>query len=234
VASFDAATLRSTALELLRTLRDNEISAELARNVQSPDDLVARTRDDPYSWVVIIKQDMIKVKTLGKKDIPDVDMVQSQLLNWLKAEIRDRDTRPMIRYRSNIATEPSSAVEREREQDVRVLVAQTKSKKFNRQSVVQEAQLAASKLVNSFLDGPIAAIETTDQVMELIRGTSLSDPESWRNVDQSVTTSERKYAQELHSMLESWRAGWKRGAGPRHAFVYNFRTGNCVYYDLGK
>ncbi len=130
---------------------------------------------------------------------------------------------------------------------------------------MQEAQLAAPKLVNSFLDGPIVGVETTDQAMyasipfhtwlearrtrqlvtlhtdsicrffrELIRCTSLSDPDSWRRAEQRVTSSERKYVQEIHGILDEWRAQYKENNGSRDAFVYNFRTGNCIYYDLGR
>ncbi len=120
-----------------------------------------------------------------------------------------------------------------REQDVRVLIAQTKSKKFNRHAVVGDAQAAAARLVSSFLEGLIAAIETTDALMDLIRtSTSLSDPDSWRKAEQLVGTSERKYVREIQEMLQGWREGWLAGKLPMHAFVYNFRTGNCLYYDL--
>jgi translation initiation factor 2-alpha kinase 4 len=69
------------------------------------------------------------------------------------------------------------------------LIAGTKSKKSNRRNIVEQAQSRAATLVNSFLDGPIAAIETTDQVMEILRETRLSDPESWRKATQSVLLS---------------------------------------------
>ncbi len=120
-------------------------------------------------------------------------------------------------------------------QEVRVLVSQTRSKKFNRQAVVEQAQVSAARLVRSFLAGPIAAVETTDTVLGLIRGTALSDAESWRRVEQSVSTMERKYAREVQEMLLGWRAEYEAGTGARtrHAFVYNFRTGTCIYYDLG-
>lgn len=44
-----------------------------------------------------------------------------------------------------------------------------------------------------------------------------------------------QYVREIHEMLESWRAEFEsqKGGRSRHAFVYNFRTGNCIYYDLG-
>jgi translation initiation factor 2-alpha kinase 4 len=58
-----------------------------------------------------------------------------------------------------------------------VLIAGTKSKKSNRRNIIEQAQGRAVTLVNSFLDGPIAAIETTDHVMDMLQETRLSDPE---------------------------------------------------------
>lgn len=219
-------------MELLQLLWAHDISAELARDARSPEDLLSKYRDDAYCWIVIIKQDAIlKIKNMMRKDIPDADIPQSQLLSWLRNEIRERDSKAVVKLKAQ--TEASSAVERDHDQEVRVLVAQTKSKKFNRLTVVEQAQVSAASLVQSFLDGPIAAIETTDQVMDLIRQTRLSEQESWRKVEMSVTTAEKKYIREIHDMLSTWRWAYEQKKGSRHAFVYNFRTGNCIYYDLG-
>ncbi|GKT49171.1 eIF-2-alpha kinase GCN2 [Colletotrichum spaethianum] len=235
VASFDAAVLRSTGIEILQTLWSHNISAELAKDARSPEDLLSRNRDEGYSWIIIIKQDAIlKVKTMDKKDIPDVDIPMAQLLSWLRAEIRERDSKSLVKLRNNAQqSETGAAVEAHQEQDVRVLTAQTRSKKFNRRTVVEQAQVSAASLVHSFLDGPILAVETTDQVMDLIRDTCLSDGESWRKVEHSVTTAEKKYVREIHDMLLNWKWAWERKNASRHSFLYNFRTGNCIYYDLG-
>jgi translation initiation factor 2-alpha kinase 4 len=247
VASFDPSVLRSSGIELLQTLWAHGISAELARDARSPEDLLSTYRDESYSWIVIIKQDnLLKIKTVGRKDAPDADIAAKELLSWLKSEIRDRESRSGMKFRSSAGVVPhsdsagalllpASATTEHGQQDVHVLVAQTKSKKFNRRAVVEQAQASAARLVQSFLEGPIAAIETSDAVMDLIKGTSLSDPESWRRVEHGVGTAEKKYVREIHDMLKQWRWEWeaKKGDGSGSAFVYNFRTGKCVYYDLG-
>ena len=242
VASFDPSVLRSAGLELLQTMWQHGISAELARDARSPEDLLSQYRDDPCSWIVIIKQDnILKIKTTwtrGRDAPPDVDIAAKELLSWLKSEIRERDSRSIMKYRAAAtagAAESTGAAAHDggQEQDVHVLVAQTKSKKFNRRDVVEKAQASAARLVQGFLEGPIAAIETSDTVMDMVRATSLSDPESWRRVEQNVGTSEKKYVKEIHDMLKGWRWEWETKKGPGHAFVYNFRTGKCVYYDLG-
>ena len=265
VASFDPSVLRSSGIELAQTLWAHGISAELARDARSPEDLLSSYRDGEHSWFVIIKQDnQLKIKTMGatRKDNADVDIPAKELLSWLKSEIRERESRSGQRALRNTAAGmiphsdsagaslPSAGlgagVGGEIEpQDVHVLVAQTKSKKFNRRAVVEQAQASAGRLVRSFLEGPIAAIETSDLVLDLVKTTSLSDAESWRRIEHAVGTTEKRYVREIHDMLKQWREemeeGNKRGGvgsgggsgGAGNAFVYNFRTGKCVYYDLG-
>ncbi|KAM0561886.1 hypothetical protein ACHAPJ_003057 [Fusarium lateritium] len=234
IASFDAAVLRSSGVELLQTLWAHDISAELAKDARSPEDLLSKHRDETYSWIIIIKQDAIlKIKSMGRKDVPDADIPTTQLLSWLRTEIRERDSRTVVKLRGNSSAEASGSGDKESEQEVRVLVAQTRSKKFNRRTVVEQAQVSASSLVRSFLEGPVLAIETTDQVMDLMRETCLSETEGWRQVEQSVTTTEKKYIREIHDQLDTWRYKYQKKNGSRHAFLYNFRSGNCVYYDLG-
>lgn len=234
VASFDAALLRSSGVELLQLLWSHDISAEMAKDARSPEDLLSKHRDETYSWIIIIKPDSIlKVKTMGRKDVQDVDIPTTQLFSWLRGEIRERDSRAMARLRGITPQAEAGASDKDPEQDVRVLIAQTRSKKFNRRTVVEQAQTSSASLVRSFLDGPILAIETTDQVMDLIRETALSEPEGWRQVEHSVTTSEKKYVREIHDQLDTWRYKYEKKSGTRHSFLYNFRSGTCIYYDLG-
>jgi translation initiation factor 2-alpha kinase 4 len=236
VASFDASVLRSTGVEILHQLWTNDISAELASDARSPEDLLSKHRDDQHHWIVIIKQDAIlKVKSIYRKDVPDADIPMTQLLSWLRAEIRERDHRDGNHDRARLNRHPSQNTDvngtNTHEQEVRVLVAQTKSKKSNRATMVESAQARAASLVHSFLDGPILAIETTDHVMDLIRETRLSDADSWRKVSHAVPTSERRYIGEIHDAMKT--IAHENKDVTRNAFFYNFRTGACVYYDMG-
>lgn len=236
MASFDAALLRSFGVELLQLLWLHDISAEMAKDARSPEDLLSKHRDENYSWIVIIKQEsMLKVKTMGRKDIQDVDIPASQLFSFLRGEIRERDSRALAKLRgTNPQSEAGNSSEKDPEQEVKIHTAMTRSKKFNRRTVVEQAQSSAGSLVRSFLDGPILAIETTDQVMDLIKVTSLANPESWRQVEHEVTTSEKKYIREIHDQLDTWRHRFESKGATRHSFLYNFRSGTCIYYDLGK
>jgi eukaryotic translation initiation factor 2-alpha kinase 4 len=46
---------------------------------------------------------------------------------------------------------------------------------------------------------------------------------------QSAPLQERKYLQQVQEMLQEIAVDGKRGA-----FVFNYRTRTCIYYDLGK
>ncbi|PQK15440.1 hypothetical protein BB8028_0005g09530 [Beauveria bassiana] len=241
VASFDPAMLRSSGVELLQTLWAQDITAELAKDSRSPEDLLQKHRDDNYSWIIIVKpESMLKIKSLLRKDVADVDIPTTQLTAWLRTEFHKRDMKGSGSISSNrrsMLAAPgdsasSAAAEREREQDVKVLVAQTRSKKFNRRTVVEQAQITAANLVTSFLEGPVLAVETSEQVMAMIGRTRLSDPESWRRVDHGVTTTEKKYVRDIHDQLDAWKYAHDGSGATRHSFLYNFRTGTCLYYDL--
>lgn len=90
-------------------------------------------------------------------------------------------------------------------------------------------------MVEKALNGPIAAIDTRDDLLEAIRDTRLSDLDSWRTVIQNAPLTERKYLNQVHELLSDL-ANESRAEGAEdseNAFIYNFRTGSCLYYDLG-
>lgn len=237
VASFDPEIRRSTALEILGDLLDNGISAQLANTARSSDELLADRAETQPAWIVIVKPEVLKVKTLWTRDTPEADIHARELVNWLRTEMRERDS--VLRIATRARTGPSEATAQGDfgphpsggstgiKQTVRVLTAQTKSKKFNRQKVVEEAQAAASKLLQGFQDGPIVAIETSDNVLQAVNRTKLSEPETWRKLD--VSNVEKQYVRDVQDILMKSR---DQDATQKGAFVYNFRTGSCVYYDL--
>ncbi|KAI1776169.1 serine/threonine-protein kinase gcn2 [Hypoxylon cercidicola] len=235
IASFDAHILRTAGIELLSMLWSNDISTELARDSRSQEELVTRNRDETYSWIVIIKQDnVVKVRTMDRKDVADVEISTSQLLPWLRAALRERGVAKQPEaISSTTPVAQNGGLVPNANQEVRVLVAGTRSKKFNRHMVVEQAQANAAGHLQTLLEGPIAAVETSDTVLDLIQNTALSEPDGWRRAEQRVDKSERRYVGEIHDMLLEWRADWENKDGCRHAFVYNFRTTKCIYYDLG-
>lgn len=87
--------------------------------------------------------------------------------------------------------------------------------------------------MHGFADGnvQIIAVETKDDIFEGIRETRLGDADSWKKFIQHAPAGDRAYLQELQELLKSKAAKAKRGY--RSAFLYNFRTGSCMWYDLG-
>lgn len=243
VASFDPNIRKSTALEVLRELWDNGISATLANDARSPDQLIPDEPEEQPSWMVIVKSDTVKVKSLWTKDTPETDVRVADLSNWLRADMRERDsivkTNGLDKTRSGTGqSEASSSIAARdngnftnpygnTQQEVRVLTAQTKSKKTNRHQIVEQAQASVPKLLQEMNKGPIAVIQSTDAVLNAIKGTKLSEPDTWRKLN--VSHGEKQYIKELQGMLTEYRDG-----GADHAFVYNQSTNYCVYYDLTK
>ena len=106
------------------------------------------------------------------------------------------------------------------------------SKKSNKFQIVSDAQEQWSRKLDEAKKAPILAVETRDDVLDLIQRTRLSDPESWRKAVQSVQLNDRQYVQQIQEILMSWRKAWTEGDGTREACVFNFRTQQSVYYDL--
>jgi translation initiation factor 2-alpha kinase 4 len=91
-------------------------------------------------------------------------------------------------------------------------------------------------VVENARNGPIAAIDTRDEVLDAIRDTQLSDAESWRSVIQNAPLTERKYLSQVHELLTDLAIENRANNSTEsytNAFIYNYRTGSCVYYDLG-
>jgi len=246
IASFEPSVLRSTGLNLISKLWASDISAELAVDVRSPEQLLTQYREDKHSWIITIRHEDIasdkpdlKVKSVDKK--VDFDVRSSDLVNFLRAEIRERDQREGTNERSKMlhrqASQPADStvtLPSDRRTDVQVLLANHKSKKGNKWRIIEQAQHKAQELLRTYADGPIACVETRDEIVDMIRQTRLSDPEGWRRVAQDVNLSERQYVQEVWDLLKEFKlqyADSTTGQG-RNCFLFNFRTGLMTLYDL--
>jgi translation initiation factor 2-alpha kinase 4 len=280
VASFDKQSLRSAGIDILRRLWAHDISAELAVDANSADGLMARYKDDRHSWIVILKSDtggygekMLKVRSIVRKE--DTEVRSSELMSWLRSEIRERDQRErtndrakFLRHNSD-SPHLSSATTSAKDggsgggsggagggggggggvgggisgdggsgggggggaQNVRVLISQAKGKKHYRRNVVEAAQARVQELVHGLLlDAPIAAVNVRDDVLDAVRGTALADPDSWRRLIRGAPQAERHYLTQVYELLGDM-ARDKKGV-TRDAFIYNYRSGACIYYDL--
>jgi translation initiation factor 2-alpha kinase 4 len=234
--------LRTSGLKILSELWSNDISAEVATNARTLEEIMSKHRDDNHSWIVIIKPDTVaggrpdlRVRATATRE--DADVKAENLVSHLLSELRERDSAEgkskYHRRQQTHSSEQSHASERR--QNVQVLVAQHRSKKSNKWNIVEAVQSRAQALLAEYSNAPIAAVETRDEILDMIYGTRLSDPESWRKVVHSVPLNERDYIQQIHQLLDGFRKEWLEDSAEkcRMAFVSNFRTGHVVLYDLG-
>ena len=239
IDSVDSALLRSSGIKLIQELWANDISAEL---VIDSDTREARSHAQlsregaTHDWIVLIKQDeTLRVRSTITKE--DVEIRSSELLSWLRIEMRDRDRLEERTEKSKPQHQGALQEPTERDADVAVLVSQSRGKKTNRRNVVEDAQARTLELAHSFLDCPIAAVEIRDDLLEGLRDTRLSDPDSWRRYIQNAPLADRQYLTQLHELLldkaDAATAG-SQGKGSRSCWVYNFRTRACLLYDLGR
>lgn len=238
VTSFDPAILRTTGVELMQQLWANDISAELSKDFSSMEELTISYRDDYHGWVVLVRHDSssvgeraLKIRNLGRKEDTEVNV--NEVTGWLAAEIRERNHRngnptqsvPRLRRGASQGDTLSDS----KEPDVRILASQHKGKKQNRHAIVDAAASRTRELTDSFLaEAPVVAIETTDEILEAIRATRVNDSDSWRTMIQGAPLKERKYLQQVLELLQDMAEGGKKGA-----FIFNYRTRGCIYYDLG-
>ena len=228
VCSNDEEILRKEALELLDELWANDIRAELSIDAEDTDSLAYRGKSS-HDWIVHVKQDgMLRVRSMIRND--EDEMHQSELISHLRSEIRERDrdkrTSERPRLHHNLSEPGSDGI---RAQKVHVLNSQNKSKKSNRHGIVNEAQKCAAELTQSFLKGPIVAVELKDELFESMRGIRIDDGESWRRVIQQSDLTSRHYMDQVHDeLIEISRMPQKYS----NAFLYNFRSKACMIYDL--
>lgn len=234
INSFDPGLLRTVGIDILTDLWANGISAELAAQQRGENITNAYTKTTPskddHGWLVLVKsEDLIKIKSSNRQDEEEVRT--SELINYLRTEIRDRNRLEArvakTQMHRQISHQESNANTNEREVDVIVLMSQNKGKKVNRKTIVEEAMTQAQEWRSASLDTPIIAIETKDEVFDAVGDTRFEDADSWKKLMQEAPPAERQYLSQVHSLLKEQR-------GARAAFIYNFRTRGMIYYRLGK
>ncbi|KAJ5104481.1 Protein kinase (Gcn2) [Penicillium alfredii] len=241
VASFDATVLRTTGVKLIEDLWANDISAELAVDASSLEELLSKYREHNHRWIVIAKQDSkergFKVRNLVRKE--ELDLRSSELVSWLRTEVHARHHREGTAdpRQSRLPGQQDTFMSQDRANDVRILIPHHRSKKTNRRNIVESALVRSREVAEDARNGPVAAIDTRDDVLDSIRDTRLSDPDSWRTVIQNAPLTERKYLNQVYELLSDLAIESRTGETSEsytNAFIYNYRTGSCVYYDLGR
>ena len=226
VDSFDPKLLKSIGLDVLRDIWAAEISAELAESDlrHHSEYLKIDESKEGYIWLVTIKsEELVKVKNLVNRE--ETEVRTAELVSHLRNEGRAAAFKlPLHRH---ISQPEAPAYDREYEADVKVLTSLSRSKKVDRQNVVEDAVARAQEWRSGSLAYPIVAIETKAKIFNGIGKTSLQDPDSWKRAIQDAPLEDRTYLADLQELLESYQ---DRPA----AFIYNFRTRQICFYRLLK
>ncbi|KAI5201496.1 hypothetical protein AUEXF2481DRAFT_631903 [Aureobasidium subglaciale EXF-2481] len=260
VASGDPTILRSTGIKVLASLWANDFSAELATDARTIDDVLSKQRDASHPWIVMVKHEASSTfKVRNSTTDTETEVASTNLIAHLRSELRERESREaghgnnrsrhhpsLIRHSSHHNENNNSTSGNERNKNnVQVLMAQHRGKKSNKYHIVEAAQARWTSYIDSWKSSaPILAIEGREGIVESIRDeTRLSDPDSWRKFVQSAPLAERQYLAQVHELLAEMRKKWEAGLQVqgredgvgvgREACLYNFRTANCVYYDVG-
>ena len=248
VASGDPTVLRSTGIKVLSSLWANDFSAELATDARTIDDVLSKQRDASHPWIVMVKHEASStLKVRNSTTDTETEVASTNLIAHMRSELRERESREagnhrsrhhpsLIRHSSHHNNESNSNGEHRGKNNVQVLMAQHRGKKSNKYHIVEAAQSRWATYIDTWRSAPILAIEGREGIVDNIRDdTRLSDPDSWRKFIQSMPLAERQYLAQVHELLLEMRKKWEQqeeGAG-REACLYNFRTANCVYYDVG-
>jgi len=151
VAAFDPVVLRDAGLRLVVQLRKHNLSAELAGDARTPEELLARHRDDRHAWIIMIKHEAsdsgkpdLRVRSMWRKvddEYRNSEVHSSQLSNWLRGEVRERDEQEG-KERSAGLPKMAASHQEERKANVQVLMAGHRSKKSNKWSVVEAGEFS--------------------------------------------------------------------------------------------
>lgn len=139
-------------VKLVQDLWASDISAELAVDASSLEELLSEYKEHNHSWIVIAKQDSkergFKVRCLAPKE--ELDIRSSELIPWLRNEKRARNQReggPDLRQSRLPSQSDAIAGASERSSDVRILSSQHRSKKTNRRNIVESGMSCPEILI---------------------------------------------------------------------------------------
>lgn len=142
VDSVDPAMLRSRGISIVQELWAADIRAELVidSDVREGRSHYQQGRDDNlmYDWIVLLKQDKtLKVRNMVTKE--DTEIRGSDLVGQIRMEQRERERLEGSRKTPQLKRELSEV--NERDADLSILMAQTRSKKVNRKNIVEDGKL---------------------------------------------------------------------------------------------
>lgn len=139
-------------MKIIEDLWANGISAELAVDASSLEELLAKYKEHNHHWIVIAKADSkergYKVRNLVRRE--EFDIRSSELVPWLRSEVQTRQHREGIAdpRQSRQSNQQDPLLSSEKANDVRILVPQHRSKKTNRRNIVESGTFTFSDSEN--------------------------------------------------------------------------------------
>lgn len=241
LASWDQQTLQAQCLDIAAELWASNIRAELSNHYNSFEELAAAYKNEGQYTVIIVRQDSnavggigVRARTIGKQD--EEEIKSNELVAWLVGRIEEKQSAETDLSRGKLRREisvgdssmapPSDALQA----DVIVIAPKHKSKKTNRQNLVDDAKIAVRQKASEFVsEGPILAVEVTKEVLEGLRDTRVGHAEQWKAFLQACPAEEVRYLKDVQQKLEELAEN-----GKKDAWIYSSKIRAVVHYDLGK
>lgn len=144
VASFDDTIRLSDGVAYVAYLWANNISAELASETSSSNELFKEYEDVDHSWIIIVKHDTLKVVMMPQRDDFEMKKSKSDLVDYLRSALHQRNNQ------ENMVTKQDNPVQlqettRERNAKVRWIGGNAKSKRGIKRADAEDQGKCSSK-----------------------------------------------------------------------------------------
>ncbi|KAI5291412.1 hypothetical protein KEM52_000175 [Ascosphaera acerosa] len=260
VASFDDSIRLSDGAAIVAHLWAAGISAELAGEANSLNELTKTYDEADHRCMVIVKHESLKVVTMPEKDDFEMSKSKADLVERLRLILHQRHGGHDGASKSQDAPSQSQETPKERASQVLWIGGNAKSRRGIKRADAEDqgmtnlCRLLAGLLVQlitadkyrftayhmseRFLDGalqaPITIVDVGPTTLEAVRSTRLSSQESWRSVMHSVQMKDQPGLKKLQECLVDLAAEVDENGEAKHqgAFICSARSSHTIYYDL--
>lgn len=246
---------RSLGIEMLKNLWLHNISADLLSKCHGVDDILTRASRDGANWVVLIKQQntathshkknykAFRVKNIEKE--LDVDVTETELLNLLRVEIRERDSgilqnnpgQDFFTADNNSEDSLSNSMTHSltlNEQKI-IFIPNNASRsakssiKKDKYSIESSSKKASMDIIEDLSSAPVYAFDNVkDEVLDMISITSISQEQEWmRKVGGVSSSTPRSFVSNMYNALSK-----EASKGTKWVVIHCPKTGKSCICDL--
>jgi translation initiation factor 2-alpha kinase 4 len=247
----------SSGLDTLKKLWLNNISADLLRNCHGVEDILTHASRDGANWIVLIKQQNTtshsskkKFKPLKLKNLEasvDIDVDETELLNALQTEIKERDngisqvpaSSSQDFYNTDNGSDESLSKNMAQSltlNDQKVVFVSNNASRSVKSSIKKDkysfessARQASFGIMEHLSDAPIYALDMVkDEVLDMISITSLSQEQEWlRRVGGASSSTPRSFVANIYNALSK-----EASKGTKWIVLHCPKTGKSCICDL--